>query len=102
VEQVIKVREGDHMMGVCEGKRKTKETKWGPVLVERQRRYQNQGDSMLQRATNLKKKKKNLEPVKGNRFASLQIEDLSQMANDINIRVGNSRGDKDRILNKLS
>jgi hypothetical protein len=44
-------------MKPCVYKRKMKKNKWGPVLVERQRRKQNDGVAMLQRAMNLKKKK---------------------------------------------
>jgi hypothetical protein len=41
----------------CVHKRKVKDNKWGPVPVERQRRKQNDGMTMLQRAMNLKQKK---------------------------------------------
>jgi hypothetical protein len=41
-------------MKPCVHKRKMKENKWGPILVERQRRKQNDGVTMLQRAMNLK------------------------------------------------
>jgi hypothetical protein len=46
-------------------------------------------------------KKKNLEPVKGNRFAALQVDELIQMTIDANIKVANSYSDRSRILNNL-
>jgi hypothetical protein len=54
---------------------------------------------MLERAVNLKKKR-NLEPTKGNRFISLQVDDLSQMAKDVNIKVDSEGSDQDSILKK--
>jgi hypothetical protein len=55
---------------------------------------------MMQRAMELKKKK-NLEPMKGNRFEILQFNDLNQMSCDVNIKVGNNINDKINIINNM-
>jgi hypothetical protein len=55
---------------------------------------------MLERAMNLKKKR-NLEPTKGNRFLALKIDDLSQMAKDVNIKVVNEGSGQDNLFNKM-
>jgi hypothetical protein len=81
-------------------KGKSKGSKWGPVLVERQRRSQNCGETMLQKAMGIKKKK-NLEPLKGNSFAPLQSDDLNVLAMDINIKVGRNDSENSNILNKM-
>jgi hypothetical protein len=70
------------------------------VLVERKRRGNNHGESMLQKAMNLKKKK-NLEPLKGNSFAPLQAESLSILSRDINIKIGNDLHDNESIIDNL-
>jgi hypothetical protein len=99
--QIIKARELNAEMGVCENKKKPRQKEtWVPVLVERQRGSQNQGKTVLQKAINLKKKQ-NLEPVKGNKFFALDIDDLCQMASDVNINIGNDNKDKSSILNTL-
>jgi hypothetical protein len=56
-------------MGICEHKKKKKQEACGPVLVERPRKVQDKGGSMMQKAMTLKKKR-NLE-VKGNSFSVL-------------------------------
>jgi hypothetical protein len=63
----------DMMMKPCVAKRKNRGEQWGPVLVERQRRKQNDGVTMLQKAMKLKEKK-NLDSLEGNSFASLHFE----------------------------
>jgi hypothetical protein len=51
-------KEIDHeLMGSSKSK-KSSEKQWGPILVERNRRRQNDGTSMLQKAMELKKKEK--------------------------------------------
>jgi hypothetical protein len=47
------------------------------------------------------KKKHNLEPIKGNKFSILDVDDLCQMASDVNINIGNDNNDKSSILNTL-
>jgi hypothetical protein len=56
------------------------------------------GGTMLERAVNLKKR--NLEPTKGNRFLSLQVDDLSQMAKDVTSTEGRAvrSGEKGMVL----
>jgi hypothetical protein len=56
-------------MGICEHKKKKKQEAWGHVLVERPRKVQDKGGSMMQKAMALKKKR-NLE-VKGNSLSVL-------------------------------
>jgi hypothetical protein len=56
--------------------------------------------TMMQKAIELKKKK-NLEPLKGNIFAPLQCDDLDVMSMDINIKVGLDKSDKFKILNNM-
>jgi hypothetical protein len=99
--QINKARELNTGMGVCENKKKPKKKEaWGPVLVERQWRPQNQGETVMQKAMNMKKKQ-NLEPVKGNKFFVLDVDDWCQMASDVNINIGNDNKDKSSILNTL-
>jgi hypothetical protein len=69
-------------------------------MVERQRRNQNKGGTMLQKAMELKQRK-NLEPFKDNSFAALQFESLNQIVDDANIKIGNNKDDKATLINKL-
>jgi hypothetical protein len=55
---------------------------------------------MLQRAMELKKRK-NLEPTKGNSFAVLQVDKLNKVAMDVNIKIGKDRDESCRIINNL-
>jgi hypothetical protein len=55
---------------------------------------------MLERAVNLKKKR-NLDPTKGNRFLSLQVDDLCQMTKDVNNKVDSEGSGQDSILKKM-
>jgi hypothetical protein len=83
------------------GKRiRSKEEKWGPTLVERIRRKQNNRTSILQKAMELKKKK-NLESVKGNSFSALQAENLAKIVEDINILVGCNNAESSLIVDNL-
>jgi hypothetical protein len=70
------------------------------VLVERQRRGQNQRGSMMQRVMELKKKR-NLEPVKGNRFAALQFPELNQISKVVAIKIGHDKSDSVTIINDM-
>jgi hypothetical protein len=81
-------------------KRRPREEKWGPNVVERNRRKQNNGTSMLQKAMELKKKK-NLESVKGNSISALQAENLAKIADDINLLVGSDIVESSRIIDNL-
>jgi hypothetical protein len=82
-----------------EQKKKEKE-KWGPVLVQRQRRGQDNGIPVLKRALELKKKK-NLEFMQGNPFATLQPESLSQIVVDVNLKLGANCAESEFIINNL-
>jgi hypothetical protein len=55
--------------------------------VDRPRRNQNNARTVLQKAMQIKKKK-NLEGIKGNSFAILQIDYLNQIAQDASIETG--------------
>jgi hypothetical protein len=55
VMSIAKARSEGTIMQTCE--LKGKKEKWGPMLVERQRRAQDNGVPILQRAMELKKKK---------------------------------------------
>jgi hypothetical protein len=81
-------------------KRRPREEKWGPNVVERNRRKQNNGTSMLQKAMELKKKK-NPESVKGNSISVLQAENLAKIADDINLLVGSDIAESSRIIDNL-
>jgi hypothetical protein len=70
VDKIIIDRSMEPQMGVCEHKKKKKQESWGPVLVERHRRVQDKGGSMMHKAMALKQKR-NLEQVKGNPFSVL-------------------------------
>jgi hypothetical protein len=74
VMSIAKARSECTIMQTCE--HKGEKEKWGPMLVERQRRAQDNGVPILQRAMELKKKK-NMEYMQGNPFATLQFENLS-------------------------
>jgi hypothetical protein len=100
VDKIICAREKEPRMGLCDQGKLPKQADWGPVLVERKRRGNNHGESMLQKAMNLKKKK-NLEPLKGNSFAPLQAESLSILSRDINIKIGNDLHDNESIIDNL-
>jgi hypothetical protein len=72
------------------------------VLVERQRRGQNQGSSMklVERQRSMKlKKKRNMEPVKGNKFVVLQFPELNQISKDVDIKIGHDKSDSITIIN---
>jgi hypothetical protein len=47
------------------------------------------------------KQKKNLEPLKGNAFATLHIDSLNQLANDMNLQLGIDTSDAASFINKL-
>jgi hypothetical protein len=70
------------------------------VLVERQRRGQNQGGSMMQRAMKLKKRK-NLEPTKGNRFDILQLPELNQISDVVDIKIGHNKSESTAIIKNM-
>jgi hypothetical protein len=72
----------------------------GPVMVERKRRGQNHGGSMMQKVIELKKKK-NLEAVKGNKFVPLQYDELNQISKDIKIKIGHDKSDSISIINDM-
>jgi hypothetical protein len=84
----------------CEKKKRDKSDQWGHVLVERQRRVQNDGVTMLQKAMKLKEEK-NLGTLKGNSFASLHIDSLNQMAKDVKIKLGNNISESEAFISKL-
>jgi hypothetical protein len=87
-------------MGLCQNGKKAKENKWGPTLVERQRRTKNNGGTMLEKAMNLKQRK-NLESVKGNSFSVLQFESLNQIVVDVNLKIGSDNNESNRIIGNL-
>jgi hypothetical protein len=66
--------------------------------VERQRRRQDNGGSMMQKAMKLNKKK-NLDSLKGNPFSVLQSNTLNQIAADIDI--GIDENECNRIIDNL-
>jgi hypothetical protein len=78
--------------------RRSKEKNWGPVLVERNRRRQNDGTSMMQTAMELKKRK-NLEPMKGNPFSALMTGNFEKLTKDMNLHVnmGKSLVDREKL-----
>jgi hypothetical protein len=47
------------------------------------------------------KKIKNLELVKGNKFAALQYTELNQISNDIDVKIGNDKSESINIINAL-
>jgi hypothetical protein len=102
VNRIVEVRKIDLGEGLklCENKGKTKKKEWGPILVNRQIRRHNDGTSMLQRSMTLKQNK-NLEPLKGNSFASLHSDALNQLAIDVNLFLGADSLEADTIVNKL-
>jgi hypothetical protein len=60
---------------------------------------ENNGVTMLQRAMELKKK--NLEPLKGNAFASLHTDNLCRIASDVSLKLGTTSAEMDFILKIL-
>jgi hypothetical protein len=94
-------RELDPQLKVFEKKnKKFKPDSWGPVLVDRQRRCKNDGVSMMQKAVALKKRK-NLEPLKGNSFAALQFESIDSLTVDLNLQLGSSKFESKKIIDTL-
>jgi hypothetical protein len=69
VDIIIEMRGCNVHMGTCENSKKTKSGAWGPILVERPRRRQGYTWNVMQKAMEIKKKR-NLEPLKGNSFAA--------------------------------
>jgi hypothetical protein len=59
------------------------------------------GDTEMQKAMELKKKK-NLEPTKGNRFSILPFSDLNQMSKDINIKISKDNSESKNIIDTES
>jgi hypothetical protein len=84
----------------CEKMRMNNKESWGPILVDRQRRKQNDWTTMLQKAM-LLKQKKNLEPLKGNSFASLHSKSLYQFVKDVNVHLGVDSSEAQSIISKL-
>jgi hypothetical protein len=68
--------------------------------VDRPRRKQNDATTMLQKAIKLKQKK-NLEPLKGNSFASLHVDSLYQLVTDVNVHLGVDSSEAHSIISKL-
>jgi hypothetical protein len=99
-KQIKMAREKGLNMGVCGNVKKQKKPTWGPVLVERKRRVQDQGGTIFEKAVNLKKKK-NLEMVKGNKFAPLQLDALNDLSKDVNIKIGSNGHDRETIISDL-
>jgi hypothetical protein len=71
-------------------------------MVERKRMSQSQGATVLQKAMNLKKKK-NLEPLKGNRFAPPppQADSLYVLPFVVNIKIGQDAHDNAGIIENM-
>jgi hypothetical protein len=45
--------------------------------------------------------KKNLEPLKGNSFTVLQLNDLEQLASDVNIAIGSDKDHRTMLINNM-
>jgi hypothetical protein len=56
--------------------------------------------TVLKKAMQIKKKK-NLEDVKGNSFAVLQVDYLNQIARDASIRIGRDNEENVKLIDKL-
>jgi hypothetical protein len=54
VEIIVTARKQENKMRKCDNKRKLKEEKWGPMLVERQRMRQDREVPIMQKAMQLK------------------------------------------------
>jgi hypothetical protein len=68
--------------------------------VERPRRHQNDGTSMLQKAMELKKRKI-MEPIKGNPFAALSIENFEQLTVAMKLQVRSGRAESRNVIESL-
>jgi hypothetical protein len=90
----------DMVVKPCVAKRKNRGEQCGRVLVERQRRKQNDGVTMLQKGMKLKEKK-NLGSLEGNSFAPLHIDSLNQIVQDVRFKVGNDASDAESFINKF-
>jgi hypothetical protein len=42
-----------------------------------------------------------LEPVKGNKFAALQYDELNQISNDIDVKIGQDKSDSINIIDDM-
>jgi hypothetical protein len=74
--------------------------KWGPTLVERQRRTHNGDIPVMQRTMEIKKRN-NLEPLKGNAFATLNPDNLKLITKDVNLKFGKDSVESDFIIQNL-
>jgi hypothetical protein len=100
VDKVLRERKKDHGLRQCNQKKKTKKDKWGAILVERCRRRQNDGGTVMQKAMKIKRRK-NLEHQKDISFASMNVDYLNQVARDTNIRIGCNNDESARLINSL-
>jgi hypothetical protein len=101
IDAMEKARDKRLTMAGCDKlKMKSKSDTWGHTLVERQRRRQDTGVPVLQKVVELKKKK-NLEMVKGNSFATLQFDKLNEIALDANLKFVNSSEEAKFIIDNM-
>jgi hypothetical protein len=100
IAAIEEMREKNQKLEPCANKSKMKGEKWGPTLIERQRMKPNGGITVMQRAMDLKKKK-NLEPLKGNAFLSLHSDTLSKLASDVSLKLGASSEEMEIIVRTL-
>jgi hypothetical protein len=97
VRKITEARVDGAVLQRCDNR--GKKEKWGPILVERKRRGQDNGVPILKKAMDLKKR--NLESVQGNPFATLQFENLNHIAVDVNLRFGSDSTESEYIINNL-
>lgn len=99
VAAIESARSDIDQLNPCQNKR---EKKWGRTLVERKRRHQNDGLTVMQKAMSLNQEK-NLEvqPVKGNYFAALDNDYLNQISKDVNIYFGNNSLEHEKIVDDI-
>jgi hypothetical protein len=98
VDRIVTTRSTETILKKCDNK--VPKEKWGPVLVQRQRRNQDNGIPILKKAMELKKKK-NLEFMQGYPFATLHPENLGQIAADVNLKLGANSTETEFIINNV-
>jgi hypothetical protein len=68
--------------------------------VDRTRRRQNDGTNMMQKAMELKKRK-NLEPIKGNPFSTLSIENFENLTDVLKLHVSLDKAEPKEVIESL-
>jgi hypothetical protein len=73
----------------------------GPTLVDRTKRRKNDGTTMMKKAMELKKRKKNLKPMKGNPFSALSTENFENLTDVMKLHVSLDKYESKKVIETL-